>query len=294
MGKETRRDLERAIGRLPNTVWQSLVEDKFVEMHDNGTLDEDPETSWELLKQEAQKRVRFAEKCVSEALEQEKRAERGSTHHEDRSGEWRWVPHRPSSNTHEKRDRELEAFLDFFLFLNPKNKAMLQATSKYFERLADRHPGVVRFRSEVLGGRILASHEARKLLGCYAARFFPHDWFLDWEIPVVGHVSEIVGEYDWSSYNDEVDHRVTVWVDPPGVTRSVRYAHPDTPMNGDPILTSCVLRSGEILPPIARSFLPTRLSKQRHRIMKIPTRVLYRWGVSIPQPVRCMCGPIRW
>jgi hypothetical protein len=112
----------------------------------------------------------------------------------------------------------------------------------------------VQFRDEVLGGKILALDQARKLLGSYAARFFALEWFSSWTIPVVGHSSEIVGEYDWGSPSEEVDHRVTLRVDPPGITERVRYAHPDTPIldeDADQISTRCVLKRerGAVIAP---------------------------------------------
>ena len=140
------------------------------------------------------------------------------------------VPESPSRST--EGETFIEALYDYlypvYPIKNPKSKSMLQATSDYFGWLANQHPEVLRFRDEVLGGRILAPDETHKLLGSYAARFFPHEWFLKWGIPVVGHTSEIVGEYDWGS-NREIDHRVTVRVEPLRIIKRVRYAHPDTP-----------------------------------------------------------------
>lgn len=142
----------------------------------------------------------------------------------------------------------VKAFSNFFLFVDPNSTAMLRATSAYFGRLANKHPEVVQFREEVLEGKILTLDEAHKLLRSYAARFLPLEWFLDWGIPVVGHTSEIVGEYDGGPPNtDLVDHRVTIRVDPPGIIKRVRYAHPDNPTADDQILGRCVLRSGEAI-----------------------------------------------
>src|SRR5215213_141812 len=139
-------------------------------------------------------------------------------------------------------------------FIGSKSRPMLQATSGYFEWLANQSPKVLQFRDEVLGGKTLSLEQADKLLGSYAARFFPLEWFSDWRIPVVGHTSEIVREYDWGSHEQEVDHRVTLRVDPPGVTKRVRYAHPDTPIldeDAKQISSRCVLmkKRGSVAPP---------------------------------------------
>jgi hypothetical protein len=188
----------------------------------------------------------------------------------------------------------VEAFSDFFLFINPKSTAMLRATSAYFGRLANLHPEVVQFREEVLEGKILTPDEAHKLLRSYAARFLPLEWFRDWAIPLVGHTSEIVGEYDWGSPRDEVvDHRVTIRVDPPGITERVRYAHPDTPTDEDQILARCEIRNEEVILP----YSATLTSDDDHEVpasspignmgpalvsgFHTPTHPLYVWPGSV-------------
>jgi hypothetical protein len=246
-----RKDLERAVGRLSDAVWEDLVEEKIIRMYLEGTLElDDPDKSWETLKSEAQKRVRFAERCVSEAMKQVESTE-GNTYDDAHGGKWRWVPDRASPDKPERDERDIESILDYFLFIGPESTAMFGATSDFFEWLANRHPEVVQFRDRVLEGRTLAPDKARRLIGSYAARFFPLEFFIDLEIPVVGHTSEIVGEYEERLHDDEIDHRVTVQVDPPGITERVRYAPPDTPMSDeDQIPTWCFLKnSGEVISP---------------------------------------------
>ena len=91
------------------------------------------------------------------------------------------------------------------------------------------------------------------MVGSYAARFLPLKWFSDRKIPVVGHASEIVGEYDSGPSKGDVDHRVTVRVDPPDIVQRVRYAHPDRPMleeDQDQIFRLCAMTaSGSVVPP---------------------------------------------
>jgi hypothetical protein len=92
---------------------------------------------------------------------------------------------------------------------------------------------VANFRRDLFGSSLLSSEQAYALLESPAARYFHIAWFAKLEIPVVGHTSEIVGHYDPGTHREEVDHRVTIRVDPPGITQTVRYAHPDAPALGE-------------------------------------------------------------
>jgi hypothetical protein len=255
---EIRRDLEQAIGRLPDAVWDDLIESNVIQMHLEGHLElDDSEKSWEVVKEEAKKRVRFLEKGISEVLEGGEPPE-DDTYDEGHGGEWRWVPQRiyleESSHESTEAERLVAAYYEFLFHVGSKSSAMQRATSAYFGWLASQHPRVVQFCDRVLGERTLTPDEARKLIGSYAARYFPLEWFLDWKIPIVEHTSEIMGEYDWGSHRDEVDHRVTVRVDPPGIIERVRYAHPDAPLldeSENQISSRCVLmkkRRG-VIPP---------------------------------------------
>ncbi len=54
---------------------------------------------------------------------------------------------------------------------------------------------------------------------------FPPEWFSEWEIPIVGHMASIL-ENDADPSAHAFDHRVTVHLDPPGITKKARYADP--------------------------------------------------------------------
>src|SRR5215218_8141886 len=240
---EVRAKLERALRRkLYEAVWQNLLDDGWVRDYLNESLEEDLKEAWRDLKEAAENRLRLADEVLSEIQgeEQPQGAYRVDSEAPLREGK--------------KDETVVAAILDLSLLIGAKSRPMLRATSGYFEWLANQRPEVLRFRDEVLGGKTLALEEAHKLLGSYAARFFPLEWFSDWRIPVVGHTSEIVGGYDWGLHREEIDHRVTLWVDPPGITKRVRYAHPDTPIldeGGDQISSRCVLmkKRGSVAPP---------------------------------------------
>jgi hypothetical protein len=241
--REVRAKIERALRRkLYDAVWQQLLDAGWVRDYLNGSLEEDPKKAWDDLMKAAENRLWLVEAVQSEIQDED-------------------LPQSEDQVASEAPPREgkedypaLEAILDFLLLIGAKSRPMAQATSSYFVWLVNQHPEVVQFRDEVLGGRILTLEQAHKLLGSYAARFFPLEWFSDWRIPVVGHTSEIIGGYDWGLHEQEVDHRVTLWVEPPGITKRVRYAHPDTLIldeDGDKISSRCVLmkKRGSVVPP---------------------------------------------
>jgi hypothetical protein len=239
---EVRAKLERALRRkLYDAVWQYLLDEGWVRDYLNRSLEEHPKEAWRVLKEVAENRLRLVEAVQSEIQGDDQP-----------QSEYQVGSDGPPSEG--KRDTTVAtAVLDLSL-IGSKSRPMLQATSGYFEWLANQSPEVLQFRDEVLGGKTLSLEQAHKLLGSYAARFFPLEWFSDWRIPFVGHTSEIVGEYDWGSHEQEVDHRVTLRVDPPGITKRVRYAHPDTPIldeDAEQISSRCVLmkKRGSVAPP---------------------------------------------
>src|SRR5215211_6530994 len=240
---EVRAKLERALRRkLYDAVWQYLLVKRWVRDYLNGSLDEDPKEAWDLLKEVAEDRLQLVDAVQPEIQGDDQPQSENQLGSEGPPSEG-------------KRDTTADtAVLDLSLFIGSKSRPMSQAISIYFQWLVNQHPEVLQFRDEVLGGKTLAREQAHKLLGSYAARFFPLEWFSDWRIPVVGHTSEIVGGYDWGFHREEIDHRVTLWVDPPGITKRVRYAHPDTPIfdeGGDQISSRCVLmkKRGSVAPP---------------------------------------------
>jgi hypothetical protein len=85
----------------------------------------------------------------------------------------------------------------------------------------------------------------------HRAQLFPLGWFIGWQIPVVGHTAQVVGNYDPGIDKPDVDHRVTVRVDPPGITRRVRYAHPDSPLSDESmeVYRTCRTRNEILIAP---------------------------------------------
>jgi hypothetical protein len=82
------------------------------------------------------------------------------------------------------------------------------------------------------------------VIASYAARTLCLSQFEEWDIPVVGHRAEVLDTGPQGSDFSPVDGWMTIWVDPPGITKTVRYAYP---REGDPN-TRCMLRGRAIIP----------------------------------------------
>ena len=139
-----------------------------------------------------------------------------------------------------------------------RQKAFAEVMTRYLayneDALGNRE--IANFRQDLLGDSLLSAEQAYALLESPAAQYFHASWFEEWGIPVVGHVSEVVGRYDPGRRKGEVDHRVTVRVDPPGITRAVRYAHPDLPAlaNSEEDRRACFIYkdNGAVVEPFER------------------------------------------
>src|SRR5215210_5961269 len=144
-------------------------------------------------------------------------------------------------------DEELESEPLLSAYTTARGRAL----SEYAAGVADQHPDVIEFRDKVLCRQRLTPDESWALLQSPAAAFFAPNWFERWKVPVVGHTAEVAEPYDPRSVGEEVDHRVTLRVEPPAITRRVRYAHPDTPISdGDQIdARACITVGEKALPP---------------------------------------------
>lgn len=226
-------ELERALGqRLPEYVRQEQLLQEKVDTYLEASDGRDREDEWSMLEERAGCLLRVAEYATAVAQEGGRANILGGEQVEQAAAS-------------REREREREG-PEPASFVSPKTMAMLQATSEFFAVLACQYPEVVKFRDEVLEGRLLTEDEADKFLASHAARFFTLEQFSDWGIPLIGHASELV-EYDDGCDKDEIDHRATVWVDPPGVTKTVRYAYT---REGDQEETRCVLvRTNKVIVP---------------------------------------------
>jgi hypothetical protein len=144
----------------------------------------------------------------------------------------------------EDRDSGERSGLDPRDLYSDRTKAMTGAMSALFAIIGDRIPEVQTFREKVLPGWFLAANEAHAFIASYAARSFSLSWFEEWGIPFVGHRAEVTDISTRGGAFDPVDHSMTIHVDLPGVTKTVRYAVAE---DGDSN-TRCLTRSGAIVP----------------------------------------------
>src|SRR3712207_4915628 len=63
-----REALEQTLGPLLESVWESLLEDDLVRMHDEGLQEPNPETGWRDLLKDARTRQERAKRAISEFL----------------------------------------------------------------------------------------------------------------------------------------------------------------------------------------------------------------------------------
>jgi hypothetical protein len=97
-----------------------------------------------------------------------------------------------------------------------------QAVGEHLAYVATSHPLVQRFREEVLGGKLLDSDAAWSFANSDALRLFPHSWFKEQSVPLVGHYADV--RYGWPEYDSDEDFLNDsnywlydkVFVDPPG------------------------------------------------------------------------------
>lgn len=145
----------------------------------------------------------------------------------------------------EKRDaREDAQSLDVRELVGDRTRAMTGAMSALFALIGDQFPEVKEFRERVLSGRRLTADEAHGLIASCAARTFSRSWFEEWGVPFVGHQAKVVDTGPRGEHYNPVDDTMTIRVDPPGVTKTVRYAYS---REGDPN-TRCIVQSGAVIP----------------------------------------------
>jgi hypothetical protein len=82
------------------------------------------------------------------------------------------------------------------------------------------------------------------LIASSAARSLCTSQFEDWGLPFVGHRAEVLNTGPRGPDFSPVDDWMTIRVDPPGITKTVRYAYP---REGDQN-TRCMVRSGAVIP----------------------------------------------
>jgi hypothetical protein len=82
---------------------------------------------------------------------------------------------------------------------------------------------VCRFRAEFLGSKLLTLDEHDRFLNSPALRLFSKGDLEQWGVPLVGHTAVILEEERSTNDNGTVQRRVSVRIDPPGITRESHH-----------------------------------------------------------------------
>lgn len=242
-----RRRLERELGhKLPDYVWEDADLQDLARAYKDAVDDWTRQGEWDALTAAASRLMAAVERAWADGRAKGRvEALEGVS-----KGLGTGLEQTPSSYSTGYKDEGVNIAPGFAV--SRKTDAMTRAMSELFAGLAHRHPAVVAFREDTLG-RFLTQDEAHALLASPAARMFPPEWFAEWEIPVIGH-SAIIETQEMTSSADTFDHRVTVHVTPPGVTKKVRYADPRllSPQEEDRegYRTRCMAQGGASLPPV--------------------------------------------
>lgn len=147
------------------------------------------------------------------------------------------VKNRPKSGGRPPQERK--EYFEITLGQYEKEKA--EALSEALALGAARRPAVVAFRKDVLGG-VISPNEAHAFVNSPAVRSFSRRLFERWGIPLVGHEATVVRTdkdvkgFRWGpdfsdfikvGFRPWIDRFVSIYVDPPGVEKSILYGPGD-------------------------------------------------------------------
>lgn len=232
-----RRKLRKALSQdVPDPIWNSRWVKGVVEEYLQAGADDVREEVWGVLEEGVQERLGYWNAGRKAGLQGVQSGTRGG-----------------SQDMHEAEKRDTEERgqgLDVKDLVGDRTKAMAGAMAALFALIGDQIPEVKEFREKALPGRFLTADEAHALIASPAARSFDRRWFEEWGIPFVGHHAEILDTGPRGTDFSPVDDWMTIRVDPPGITKTVRYAYP---REGD-TNTRCAVQSGAAVP--IHSYLP--------------------------------------
>lgn len=233
-----RNKLQRSLGQeLPDWIWQHKRVRRPASDYLDASSDAERKDCWDVLEEEAGERLAAWNEGQKETLRAVQSGNTGG------SEDMREAVSRDTGG------EDVGEFDPWRLF-SDRTKAMVGAMSALFALIGDQFPKVKEFRENVLGGRLLTADEAHALIASDAARTLDRRLFEEWGIPFVGHHAKIVGTGPRGEHYNPVDDWMTIRVDPPGRTETVRYA---CPREGDPN-TRCMLQSGAVIP--IHNYLP--------------------------------------
>ncbi len=225
-----RNDLQRYLGQaLPERVWTAKAVQDAAQAYIRAETDAERKDARDFLREAAKDRLEIWNDGNNERLRGVRYGTGGA------SRDMRQAAARDLGGTEDVDVQEL---------VGDRTSAMTRAMSALFALIGDQIPEVKGFRERVLSERALSANEAHTLIESYAARTLSPSWFEEWGIPFVGHRAEILDPGPRGADFNPIDNWKTIWVDPPGITKTVRYAYPE---EGDRN-TRCVLQRGAIIP----------------------------------------------
>jgi hypothetical protein len=134
-------------------------------------------------------------------------------------------------------------------FIDSVGQAALRAVSAYAALKADEDPRVTGFRTRVLGRQLLSREQATDLLHSYAARFLTLDQLRGLGVPLSGHNTSLLEPYRRIDRERYFDHRVSLRIEPPGISLVLRYTNLiDDSANTEELVCCVVGRDGAIAP----------------------------------------------
>ena len=231
---EIREKLQRKLRRdIPDVVWEATNVQELVGDYSDAVNKEERRDLRKALEEVLKERLKIWDNGREEGLRNTKSRAHGGSE----------VLHEATSHGLSGR-RKNPSYACHELAFSEKTEAMIDAMSAFFALHADNLYEVREFREQVLPGGFLTVEEANALILSSAARTFSIEWFEEWEIPYIGHSAEVLSTAPRGEEFKPVDDHLTIRVDPPGITKEVRYAAPDA--RG--LNTRCVYKNGTIVP----------------------------------------------
>jgi len=264
-----RGKLQRKLRRdIPDVVWEATNVQELVDDCSDAVTKEERRDLREALEEALKERLEIWDNGKKEGLRSIKSRPFGRSEvlHEATSQDSGDRRRNPSYASYHELASNEDSY--YGLVFSEKTEAMIDAMNAFFALHADNLYEVEEFRERVLPGRFLTVEEACALILSSAARTFSIEWFEEWEIPYIGHSAEVLSTAPRGEEFKPVDDHLTVRVDPPGITKEVRYADPDA--RG--LNTRCVYKNGTIVP------IHLHLSKEKYGD---PQSVRWIWPGSL-------------
>jgi hypothetical protein len=145
-------------------------------------------------------------------------------------------------------DLQSELLAESF-YIDSDSRSALRALSAYAALKADEDPRVTGFRRRVLGQAYLSTEQATDLLYSHAARFLTLDQMRDLGVPLSGHETTLLEPYAEVDREGYFDHRVSLRIEPPGISLVLRYTNLiDDTANAEELARCVEGRDGAIAP----------------------------------------------